>query len=268
MGRALMSSIASQTAVSGITGSNLVRLVVPQPPLPAQQKMARVLYAYDSLVENNTRRIKILEMMAQALYREWFVHFRYPGYANVRLADSSSLPEGWKVKKVKDIILRLKAGRVYTGSQVSEIGIVPVIDQSRDEILGFHENLPDHIAETDKPVIIFGDHTCRMQMMVEPFSVGPNVVPFVSRSDMPIAYLFFLVRNLVETAEYKRHWSELMGKDVVVATCEVARKFEARVMPGFKQIHVLTRKNAILRRTRDLLLPKLISGEIRLGENP
>jgi len=76
------------------------------PPLPAQQRIAGILSAYDELIENSQRRIKILESMARALYREWFVHFRFPGHENLpRVASPlGEIPQGWEVKTVKEIL--------------------------------------------------------------------------------------------------------------------------------------------------------------------
>jgi len=240
----------------------------PLPPLPTQRKIAAILSAYDDLIENNTRRIAALEEMAQLLYREWFVYFRFPGHEHVPMVDSDlgPIPEGWEVVKVKAIVRRLKAGRRYKKAGVSETGQVPVIDQSHDTILGFHNNEPDHQATPESPIIIFGDHTCKMQLMVEPFSVGPNVVPFVSQDNIPITYLYFLVNNLVETQEYKRHWTELTNKQIVLAPNMYTEQFPIFARPIFAQIDSLTRRNMVLRRTRDLLLPRLISGEVDISE--
>lgn len=177
-------------------------MVVHLPPLSTQRKIGAILSAYDKLIENNTRRIKILEGMAQLLYREWFVHFRFPGHEKVKLIDSvlGVVPQGWEVKRVKDVLKRLPAGQVYTEKNVATSGGVPVVDQSRDDVLGYHNSEPDHAATPGSPVIAFGDHTCKMQLMVEPFSVGPNVVPFVSQNNIPVPYLYFIVRNLVENS--------------------------------------------------------------------
>ncbi|KAF5425357.1 MAG: type I restriction enzyme, S subunit [Candidatus Methanocomedens sp.] len=101
-----------------------------------------------------------------------------------------------------------------------------------------------------------------MQMMVEPFSVGPNVVPFISQNEIPQIYMYFLVANLVETKEYKRHWTELKNKKVVVAPKYYAKKFVNSMTSVFEYIDLLMKKNLNLRRTSDLLLPKLISGEV------
>ena len=78
------------------------------PPLPTQRKIAAILSAYDDLIEVNTRRIAILEEMARALYREWFVRFRFPGHEGVRMVESAVglVPEGWEVKALGDIAMR------------------------------------------------------------------------------------------------------------------------------------------------------------------
>ncbi len=84
----------------------LTSFPIPLPPLPTQRKIAAVLSAYDDLIENNTRRIKILEDMAQTLYQEWFVHFRFPGHENVPIVESELglIPEGWEVKRLADLV--------------------------------------------------------------------------------------------------------------------------------------------------------------------
>ncbi len=239
-------------------------LEIDAPPLPIQRKIAAILSAYDDLIENNTRRIQILEEMAQAIYREWFVKFRLLGHEKVKMVHSElgKIPEGWEVKKVKDIVKRLKAGRTYTQKEVLPMGNIPAIDQSRSEFLGFHNNESDHYASSEESIIIFGDHTCKMQIMVEPFSLGPNVIPFISNDNGLIYYLFFLVRNLVETHEYKRHWNELVIKKVALADKKSQIFFSEMVKPITEEIDLLRKRNLNPRRTRDLLLPKLISGEV------
>jgi len=141
-------------------------------------------------------------------------------------------------------------------------GDVPVIDQSTSELLGFHDNAPDHNASSALPIAIFGDHTCKMQLLIEPFSVGPNVVPFVADNEMPTAYVFYAVNSLVRTQEYKRHWTPLTTKEVIIADRVTAQRFASVIQPML--IMQETHRKAIrnLRRTRDLLLPRLLSGQI------
>jgi type I restriction enzyme S subunit len=244
------------------------QMVIKLPPLLTQRRITAILSSYDELIENNTRRIQVLERMAGVIYREWFINFRFPSHEKVRFVDSTSgkIPHGWAVVKVKQLVRRLPSGTVYTASEVGGTGRVPVIDQSTSDVLGYHDNPADHRASANSPVVIFGDHTCKLRILVEPFSIGPNVVPFVAGRDFSTAYLFFLVQNLVETKEYKRHWTDLINKVVVIGHTEVAQQFADTVEPILVLERSLRLKNANLRRTRDLLLPKLISGELDVAE--
>ena len=272
-----LSPIIRDPAVKSMSGASgrqraalasVENISIPFVPFHTQRKIAAILSTYDDLIENNTRRIKILEDMAQTLYREWFVHYRFPGHENVPMVQSElgPIPQGWAVKKVKEIVKRLKAGQVYKDVDVRKNGSVIVIDQSRSSFLGFHDDQPDHNASPESPIIIFGDHTCKMQLMITPFSLGPNVVPFIAKDQTPISYLFFQIFNLVETREYKRYWTELNNKVVTVADPKNRDMFSKLTTPIFQKMEILRRRNHNLRQTRDLLLPKLISGEIDVSE--
>ena len=236
------------------------------PPLSTQKRISGILSAYDELIENNQRRIKILESMARNLYREWFVHFRFPGHEKVKLVSSSlgKIPEGWEVKLVKDILSRRSAGTVYRDKDVKPEGTIPVLDQSTNELLGFHNNEPDHFASPTMPMAIFGDHTCKMQLLIKPFSVGPNVVPFTAGREFPTAYVFYTVNSLVQTQEYKRHWIQLNAKEVIVAERVMAQRFASFIKPMLVEQATLRKAISNLRRTRDLLLPRLLSGQVEL----
>ena len=272
-----LSPLIRDPAVKSMTGasgrqrailSTVEDIHVPAYSLTTQRKIAAVLSAYDDLIENNTRRIKILEDMAQTLYREWFVHYRFPGHENVPMVESELglIPQGWEVKKVKEIVKRLKAGEIYREADVDQTGKIIVIDQSRADFLGFHDNEPDHNASPRDPIVIFGDHTCKMRLIVVPFSLGPNVVPFIAKNKTPVGYLFFLISSLVETREYKRYWTELNNKVVAVADSKTSNRFSDFATCIFQQTETLKRRNQNLWQTRDLLLPKLISGEIDVSE--
>lgn len=238
-------------------------------PTPhTQRRIAAVLSAYDDLIENCERRIRVLDEMARALYREWFVLFRYPGHENTPLVDSAlgRIPQGWGVTKVAELVSRLASGIVRRENAVFASGAVPVVDQSTNEVLGFHDDEPDHIASANDPIAIFGDHTCKMQLLFEPFSVGPNVVPFRAVEGLPLQYLYRLVRGLVHTQEYKRHWSVLMAKEVVVADPAIAARY-SMVVQAFSALSESLRKTArALRGSRDLLLPRLLSGQLSVED--
>ena len=262
--RWMMNQCSHGATMASLNQGILERIELPLPPLSVQQRIASILSAYDELIENSQRRIKILETMARTLYREWFVNFRFPGHENhPRVASPlGEIPQGWEVTVVKDILARRVAGAVYRDADVKPEGGIPVIDQSSKEILGFHDNLPDHDASSALPMAIFGDHTCKMQLLIEPFSVGPNVVPFVASQGMPTAYVFYVVNSLVHTQEYKRHWIPLTAKEVIVADREIAQRFASLIQPMLAVQEAHRRAIRNLRRTRDLLLPRLLSGQI------
>jgi len=264
-----MQSVSRGTTQDNLSVDKLLTFDFQVPPLPVQRRIAGILSAYDELIENSQRRIRILEEMARALYREWFVHFRFPGHENHPLVPSSlgEIPQGWEVKLVKDILSRRSAGTVYRDVDVKPEGAISVIDQSTNELLGFHDNEPDHFATTMTPIAIFGDHTCKMQLLIEPFSVGPNVVPFAAGRNFPMTYIFYTVHSLVQTQEYKRHWISLNAKEVVVSDQMTAQRFASLIQPMLVAQEILSKRIRNLHRTRDLLLPRLLSGQVNPKEN-
>jgi len=117
--------------------TSIIRSIsVTYPPLPIQRKIAAILSAYDDLIENNTRRITIPEEMARLIYREWFVHFRFPGHEKVRMVDSElgKIPEGWEIATLNDVLAELEAGSRPTGGiDPSERGVPSI---GAENILG------------------------------------------------------------------------------------------------------------------------------------
>ena len=228
-----------------------------------QEKIVNILSNYDDLIENNNKRIKILEEMAQKIYKEWFVDFKFPNHetATFKQTDLGKIPSDWEEVLVESLLKRLKAKNKYTQDNVISHGNTIVIDQSTAEFLGFHNNEPDFYANPEKPLIIFGDHTCKMQMLVENFSIGPNVIPITSEN-VPIAFLYYLIDSLIETKEYKRHWNDLIAKKVILPTNNLTMYYSKIITPIMATINHLKHKNMNLKQTRDLLLPRLISGEI------
>jgi type I restriction enzyme S subunit len=115
--------LADGAAQPNMSGSQIEGIEIPLPPLPIQRRIAGILSAYDDLIENNQRRIKILEEMARRLYREWFVHFRFPGHESCRLVESplGEIPEGWEVKLLPDCVA------INPRVQVPREGIKPFV---------------------------------------------------------------------------------------------------------------------------------------------
>ena len=161
-GKAELQKCTIGSSQSAFTIALLKGMEIALPSMPVQKRIAGILSTYDELIENSQRRIKILEAMARGLYREWFVHFRFPGHENhPRVASAlGEIPEGWEVKAVENILIRRAAGSVYRDVDVKAVGDIPVIDQSTKEILGFHDNAPDHNASSTLPIAIFETLIC------------------------------------------------------------------------------------------------------------
>ena len=240
------------------------------PTLPTQRKIAAVLSAYDDLIENNTRRIKILEDMAQSIYREWFVNFRFPGHKQVKMVASELglIPEGWELVKIEQIVKRVPSGKKYSQKTVEQAGSVPVLDQGKSGIIGYHNDAPGVIASEDEPIIVFANHTCYQRMIQFPFSAIQNVLPFLPHSEKHrnIYWLHWATKDLVDFNDYKGHWPEFMSKELSLPPVAICKQFGELIKPMVHLTHSFDRRNQNLRQTRDLLLPKLISGEIDVSD--
>lgn len=233
---------------------------LPLPPKNTQKKIAAILSAYDDLIENNRRRIALLEKMAEEIYREWFVRMRFPGHEKVRF--SKGLPVEWNIRRVKEIVVRKRFGRIYRDDELFDDGKIIVIDQSRSNCLGYYDGESQHMASPRTPIILFGDHTCKMVLMTKPFSLAENVIPFTPNFNVAPYFLFHLVKDLARTTEYKRHWTDLTNKEVLVPKEDLQLEFESIVKRNHEQIEVLQQVIRKAEKVRDMLLPRLISGKL------
>ena len=202
--------------------------------------------------------------MAENLYKEWFVRFRFPEHEKVEMVNG--LPKGWKVEKIKECVKRLPFGRTYKAKELSQDGEVIVIDQSTSDFLGFHNNTPDHHATFNSPIILFGDHSCKFCLMTRDFSLGENIIPFISKDTKQIDnyYLYFATHKLIVTEEYKRHWGRLSSMKILIPTINIQQKFNKLIIKNEKMKKLLFIQNQHLTRQRDLLLPRLMSGKLEV----
>jgi type I restriction enzyme, S subunit len=269
-----MQNISRGTTQDNLSLDKLLSFDFVVPALPTQRRIASILSAYDDLIENNTRRIKLLEQMAQAIYREWFVEFRAP---DVKLRKATpeeaevfrkeEVPQGWNLVKVEDLVERVPSGKKYDTNTVSSTGNVPVLDQGRSGIIGYHDDEPGVMASEDDPIIVFANHTCYQRIVQFPFSAIQNVLPFspASRNHRNIYWLHWATKDLVKFNDYKGHWPEFMSKRLLLPPADLCDEFGQIVKSMVQQIYKLDLKNANLRQTRHLLLPRLVGGEIPVG---
>lgn len=259
----VQNAINSYVGASGRQRADLnfiKRCVVDVPSFENQQKIAGILSAYDELIENNKKRIALLETMAEELYKEWFVRFRFPNYENTEF--EIGMPKNWHTELIKNLVDRKRFGKLFKEDEVSEKGNIPVYDQSRDNFFGFYNGEPEHKASFENPIIIFGDHTCKMKILFSDFSLAENVIPLKAKDNVNLNYLFYLIKDSVKTTEYKRHWTELTNKKVLIAPIELQNKFSEIIQGNLKMIDNLVHQNFKLAESRDSLLPRLISGKL------
>lgn len=233
-----------------------------------QTSIASVLSAYDDLIEINEKRIKVLEEIAQLLYNEWFVKFKFPGHEKVKMVDSGTeygnIPEGWEIKNVESLIKRIPVGKKYENKNVLKTGKVPVLDQGRSGFIGFHNDEPGVTASAENPVIVFANHTCYQNIIIYSFSAIQNVLPFIPNDGRDIFWLHWATKDLIKFNDYKGHWPEFITKKLIVPSVDATKRFGSLVGKYVTMMHELVTENNNLSKTRDLLIPQLVTGRREL----
>lgn len=292
-------------AVPGVNRNHLHAIRVRVPPLHLQRRIADILSAYDKLIENNQLCIKILEAMARALYREWFVQFRFPGYESVPRVPSSlgEIPQGWEVKKLGELIsIHIGGGWgkdvpdedhnepawVIRGTDIpevrySQVGSVPYRVHTSSNLSSRRLHAGDIVFEVSggskgqpvgRTLLISPELLTSLGGDVICASFCKRIQPDNHRYGSELLYLSFL--EGYESGEIEQYqvqstgisnfkWTEyLANTNRVVPPNTLQSEFHGHVAPLFTQIATLGRKIYNLRHTRDLLLPRLLSGQIPL----
>jgi type I restriction enzyme, S subunit len=279
---------ASGTKIRHTAPSRIAQVKVRVPPPRVQHRIARILSAYDELIENCQRRIRILEEMARALYREWFVNFRFPGHDKVPRVGSAfgDIPEDWEIRRLADFVTT-KYG--YTESTNAE----PV---GPKYLRGMDINKTSYIDWSEVPYcpITPDDHQAyRLKVgdvvvirMADPGKVG------IVEQEVDAVFASYLIRvapkdtrlspyflfHLMESAEYYAYITGastgttrksasagvIADYQFVLPPRQVVELFESRVSEIRSLLTTLLEQTVNLRRTRDLLLPRLLSGQVRL----
>jgi type I restriction enzyme S subunit len=278
--QANISGYITGAAQPKLTQENLKRIALRLPPLPTQRKIAAILSAYDNLIENNTRRIRILEEMAQDIYREWFIHFRYPGHQQARFTDSplGRIPEGWEVVKLNDVC-HLTMGQSPKSEFYNTNGIGLPFHQG---VTDFGDRFPAErlYCAVEARIAEQGDILFSVRAPVGRINIA-NMRMVIGRGLSAIrhkaGYQWFAYHLLKENFKeedtmgggtiFKSVTKNDMERIVFMLPVEaLTQQFEQLVEPLDKHIENLTKRNTTLRRTRDLLLPRLISGELDVSE--
>jgi len=267
-----------------LTKETIENFEIHLPPVPTQRRIASILSAYDDLIENNTRRIKILEEMAQRIYREWFVHFRFPpvggrpGHEGVKM--KNGVPEGWERKRLGDIAQEVR--RSVNPSEVDpDTPYFGLEHLPRKSIALSEWGTANEVQSTKlvfkKGEILFGK--------IRPYfhKVGVAPVDGVCSSDTiviaPIEPRYFsMVLACVSSEEFVSHatqtsqgtkmpranWELLTKYPVAMPPPPIIDQFSELILTIVAHVQNLVFRNGNLRKTRDLLLPKLVSGEVEV----
>jgi type I restriction enzyme S subunit len=268
---------ATGTTVSGIKQSELRLVRLQLPSLPNQRKIAGILSAYDDLIENNLRRISILEEMAQSLYREWFVHFRFPGHEDVAMVDSplGPIPGGWEVKKILDFAdviygYSFKSKQFNTSGDGEPVVRIRDVLKGRSETFTLEEGDPKHRIENgDILVGMDGDFHMSIWSGGEAWQ-NQRVAKFRSKGGIGINLLFRILQapiqffNATITGTTVAHLGDKHIKTIQFAAPPTNLLLHASEIfePFATEQLNLKQRNQNLRQTRDLLLPKLLSPSV------
>ncbi len=276
-------SIAGGAATPIVNKTVFSNVEVRIPPLTSQRKIASILSAYDDLTENNLHRIKILEEMAQMIYREWFVHFRFPGYEKVKMVDSplGKIPEGWEVLVAPKCLVISPSIRVDKNTIKPFVNMGGLSDNSmiveqtdiRKGSNGSKFQKGDTLFARITPCLENGK-TGFVQFLYDK-EVGLGSTEFIVLRSINLnpEFVYLLARTEDFRNNAIKSMSGASGRQRVRNECfdkyllakpenDIIDKFTNTVKPMFKKIYQLSLKNKNLRKTRDLLLPKLIRGEI------
>jgi len=274
----------SGVGVPTLNRNDLDTLEIAIPPLSTQHKIAAILSAYDDLIENNLRRIKILEEMAQLIYREWFVNFRFPGHENVKMVDSEVgiIPEGWEAYRLGDICeLRKDTYRddKHGGLKLVDLARMLPRTLSLGETGGPGELTTSRIVFEEDDILFSSIRPYLHKVALAPFKGVTNVSVLVIRPSRPDLRALLAVMLSSENAirwadQYSTgtkmpviKWENLRTMLVALPERErLSERFQECVGPMVEAIKSAFFRNVNLRHTRDLLLPKLISGELDVSE--
>jgi type I restriction enzyme S subunit len=277
-----LTEFGSGTAQKNLLLRDLRSFEIKVPPFLIQLRIAGILSAYDELIENSQRRSKILESMARALYREWFVHFRFPGHESVPRVPSplGEIPQGWEVRKLKDVC-RLTMGQSPRSEFYNEAGNGIAFHQG---VTDFGDRFPSdrlfctaegRIAEAGDILFSVRASVGRMNIANKQIMLGRGLSAIRHNQDYQ-AFLWEQLRNRFTKVDMMGNGAifasvtkdDMKGIELVCPPTSVIKAATSHFEPLHAELATLSQQIQNLRRTRDLLLPRLLSGQITVETLP
>ena len=272
------------TTVRRISFDVLYEQQIPLPSIEEQERINSFIATFDRKIQLNISKSRTLEKIAESIFRSWFIDFdpvraKMDGEQPVGMDDATAalfpdsmedselgpIPSGWEVVAIGDVLVKQKPGKLYDQKTSSQSGLIPVLDQGRSGVVGYHNEAPGYFATPENPVVVFANHTCSLRFIAYPFSVIQNVFPILG-NELSVSWLYFALQGKQKFDSYKGHWPDLVIKPVVRPTQIVSKAFENLTSPLMKLMWNLEKENQGLVQLRDSLLPRLISGELQIPE--
>lgn len=272
----------SDAAVPGLNRTAAINCKINLPPLPIQQKIATILSAYDDLIENNLKRIELLEEQAQLIYEEWFVRMKFPGHESAVIDSKTGLPEGWgEISLSKIAKINAKSIPSSFDDYISYIDISCVSTRSIDDKVNYHI---DDAPGRAKRVLSHGDiiWSCvrpnRKSYAVvwkpEKNTIASTGFAVITPNKVPTSFLYQVLGNdhfvgylnnramgaaypAVKAIDFKQYIVKLPPKSLIDS-------FDNQVKDSLELIWNLNRQNQLLKEARDILLPRLMTGVIEV----
>lgn len=288
MFRTQVESFVIGSAQPNFGPSHLKRMVMPLPPRPVQRRIAGILSAYDELIENSQRRIRILEAMARSIYREWFVHFRFPGHeTHLRVASPlGEIPKGWEVTTFGEIYNTSSGGtpsrkrpEYFDGGSIDWVKSQELLDGF---ILSTGERITPEALENSSAkvfpantvlIALYGATIGMLGILAGEAASNQAccaVLPKLPGFGREFAFLALLTNRerivglRLGAAQQNISQVLLRNFECVKPPSAIAAQFAKRTAPLFDGILTLQRQIQNLSRTRDLLLPRLMAGRVEL----
>lgn len=256
-----MVSLKNGGAQPNLNAAIIKSMEIKLPPLKTQRYIADILSSYDNLIENNQKQIKLLEEAAQRLYKEWFVDLRFPGHENTKIVDG--VPEGWSRTNINEI-LTFHRGYDLTKNEM-KAGRYPVVGSTT--VIGYHNEF-----KIKGPGIVTGHSGSlgKYQFIWDNFWPHNTSLYISDYKDHNI----FFVYSLLQTVDFASlnnggaiptlNRNVLSNIEVIEPTDELQEMFAKIAEAQYRKIRNLEKQNNQLKMARDVLLPKLMSGEVEV----
>ena len=275
--RRTLSARSGGTNITNLNQKILSRLEVPFPPVPVRHRVASILSNYDDLIDNNNRRIALLEESVHRLYREWFVHLRFPGHERVAVVDG--VPEGWEKKTLNDFSEDIRQ-RTHPSQEDPDTPYVGLEHIPRCSIAlsqwGYCRDIESSKFKFKKGDILFGKIRAYFHKVVPaPFSgicssdtivirpLSDDFYELVLAVASSKAFVDFAAKTAREGSNMPRaNWKVMKQYPILYPSKDVLLKFNEFVGLSTRQIEQLIFMNGSLREARDRLLPRLMNGTL------